>query len=705
MLEYRLLGPVEVRRDGEAVDIGGGLTPLVLTALLASVNECVPFRTLTDLVWGSDAPRQSRASIYNRVSRLRRALGTAAVETLPGGYRLRAEPEQIDALRFRKLVAEARDAAGGHGTDGTGRAFALLGEALALWRGPALGDLGATTGCAAMARGWHEEHLAAWELRATCGLDLGRHAELVGELAAVVAAHPVDEGLIGPYMVALNRTGRQAEALRRYERLRKELGAELGVDPCAKLQQTYLDILRGEPARAAASVATAPVGARTPVRRLPPAGPRLHGRARDMAVLDAWLAAATAEADHAALAVLVGPAGVGTSALAVAWARRAADRFPDGVLHLDLCGYGPRPALSPATALERLLRALPAAPPRLPLDVEERALLLRTALAERRMLLVLDNAAAAEQVRPLLPAPGCPTLVTSRDQLRGLVVRDGARRLDLAPVDAAAGRAIVADVLCRPATELPAGPAVELVEACAGLPLALRIAAERAGRDGGDLRPVVAALRDAPLDALCGGDQTTDMREALHWSYRRLDPAAARAFRLLGVYQDADFGPRAAAALLGEPEATAGRLLDALVAAHLVQRRCPDRYGLLGPMHRYAGEVAARYQGDTSHASGQGSGTRAADRGGAGILPGAREESAGSPSPDAGFFYTPEQARFRLAAELPDLLAAVGGARPYGPPDGEPAHRLAVLAPRRPEPRCQNARHRGSSRPRRHLDG
>jgi tetratricopeptide (TPR) repeat protein len=280
---------------------------------------------------------------------------------------------------------------------------------------------------------------------------------------------------------------------------------------------------------------------------------------------------------------IVGPGGIGKTALVVRWAHQIADRFPDGQLCVNLRGYGPETPMSMAAALEWLLRSFPVDPARVPPDIEERMALLRSLLSERRMLIVLDNAHDSAQVRPLLPGSACVVLVTSRSQLRGLTARDGAHRISLGPIGVEAASAVFAVATGRHASEFPADQVSDLIDVCAGLPLAIRIIAERLTRDQDayDLTAVNTALRSRNLDELDSGDgDLTDMRAIVSWSYDALDEATSRAFQLLATHPGPDIGLPAATALLGRSPATTRRLLDRLSSVHLIEHRQQHRYAM-----------------------------------------------------------------------------------------------------------------------------
>jgi len=621
VMEFGVLGSVEVRVEGRAIDAGHARQRAVLAALLLDAGRVVPANVLIDRVWGEDPPRSVRNVLYGYVGRLKALIASAqnaaghhgggaeasvSLSRRPGGYLLRAGPDQVDLVRFRRLVAEAAAA----GDDE--RAGAALGQAAGLWRGPALAGLDSP---------WLNAMRATLELeRAGAAADLadirlrrGEHAALAGELAGQAAAVPGDERLIGQLMLALYRCGRQAKALGWFEQTRQYLADELGADPSPPLAALHQQILRADPALAAPRPA---VQAATLVpRELPADVPAFTGRAAELAELDRLLgspaAAASPGMGHAraaggqdgpgrapaaVISAVSGTAGVGKTALAIRWAHRAAGRFPDGQLHVNLRGYDPAGPVTAANALAGLLRALGVPGPDIPPGEDQRAARYRSLLAGQRMLIVLDNASSVAQVRPLLPGtPGCAVVVTSRDALAGLVARDGAARLDLGLLPLPEAVALLTELIGERAAADPSA-AAELARQCARLPLALRVAAELAtARPAVPLADLVADLagQQQRLDLLdAAGDPRTAVRAVFSWSYQQLSADAARTFRLLGIHAGPDVSVPAAASLAATAEAAARRLLRELTRAHLIAEHVPGRYVLHDLLRAYAAEQA-----------------------------------------------------------------------------------------------------------------
>ncbi|MFV2097721.1 BTAD domain-containing putative transcriptional regulator [Micromonospora sp. LOL_014] len=445
-VELRVLGEVTVRVGGRDIDLGHARQRCVLTALLVDANRLVPTDRLLDRVWGHRQPQRARNALAGYLSRLRQVLAPAEpvrIVRRSGGYLLRVDPALVDLHLFGQLVRRARAGTSAARTGGTSVTVddpaALLARALSLWRGTPFGTLESAwldTVRTALAADRLAAQLDLIDLR----LAAGRHADLLGELTALAAEHPLDERIAGQLMRALYGAGRQAEALRHYQVVRTRLADELGTDPAAALRQTYHRILTADPALGTATAPPAalppapraapgqgavrePAAAKEPAADVPcqlPAAPACFtGRVAALAELDAL---PIDDQDRTPLAVVAGTAGVGKSSLVLHWAHRAAARFPDGQLYANLHGFDPAgAALDPAEVVRGFLAALGVAPQRMPIGLAAQAARYRSLVAGRRMLIVLDNARDAEQVRPLLPgAPGCVTVVTSRGQLTGL---------------------------------------------------------------------------------------------------------------------------------------------------------------------------------------------------------------------------------------------------------------------------------------------
>ena len=578
-MEFRVLGDIEIRHAGLVVDAGHARQQCVLAVLLAEANQPVSTVQLLDRVWAHDPPQRAREALYSYLSRLRKILAAdprVRLRFAAGAYRLVVEAGSVDLYRFRALLGAARDSADDR------ELLTRLDEALALWRGEPFAGLD-TPWLHGVRDQLTREHFAAQLDRHDAALRLGRHAEALPALAALADAQPLDERLAGQLMLGLYRSGRQAEALALFDRMRHRLAEELGADPSAPLRALHQRILVADPALAPAA---APAGVPAQLPR-PVAG--FTGRVHELAVLDAALA------QPGAIVALTGTAGVGKSALAVHWAHRVREHFPDGQLFLNLRGFEPdRPTMAPAQAMQTLLGSLLPDGQRLPAGPEAQENLYRSLLADRRTLVILDNAHSSAQVRPLLPGSlGSRTVVTSRDTLAGLIVSEAATPLTVETFDPDEGRELLARRL-GPARVTAEPEAVDaLLAISARLPLALAVVAARAVvRPRRPLADTVAELLASAgsLDAFAGADPRTDVRAVFSWSYHALSPGAARLFRYLALHPGPDIDVTVAASQLG-PGAPARALLGELAATQLIQERTLGRYSFHDLLRAYAAEL------------------------------------------------------------------------------------------------------------------
>ncbi|MEV0189815.1 AfsR/SARP family transcriptional regulator [Kitasatospora purpeofusca] len=601
-MEFKILGPLEVwTDDGRRARTEGAKQERMLGTLLLNAGTVVPVARLVDAVWDDEPPATAPRQIRNLAGLLRRKLAAAqdgppVLLTDGPGYRIAPHGHQVDALTFAHRVSVAR------GLAERGEPAAAVEEfrsALGLWRGPVLDGLSGSL-LAAGAVALDELRLTAWENCLDLEAELGRHRQTVPELTALVAEHPLRDRFVTQLVRALQRAGRQADALAAHRRFARRLADELGLDPGPELQLLHQELLKesAAPAQHGAAPATRPPRPRQYHPRpaqLPPALATFVGRSAELSTLDGLTDAAGPAA--AGISVVTGGAGTGKTALAVHWAHRVRERFPDGQLHLNLGGYALDPPLTPHEALARFLRALGTDLERIPGTVDESAALYRSLLADRRVLVLLDNARNAEQVRPLLPgSAGSLTLVTGRDGLTGLTACDGARRLVLDVLPRTEAVELIARIAGTERTRAEPRAAAELAAACGHLPLALGIAAGRlAERPHRTLVEHAAELRDAEdrLTALqIDSDAASAVRVAFDLSYRALRPTAQRLFRLLGLAPGNCISTAAAAALSGSAPAATRPVLEHLAAAHLLNPAGPDHYRLHDLLRCYAAERA-----------------------------------------------------------------------------------------------------------------
>ncbi|OLF06737.1 AfsR/SARP family transcriptional regulator [Actinophytocola xanthii] len=554
VLVFRLLGEVEA--TGSPVPLGHARQRAVLAVLLVEVNQVVSRDALIDRAWGERLPRHPRDALYSYLSRLR---ASVAIDRRGSGYVLTAEPMSVDVHRFLRLADRAAAA------EDDQTALAAFDEALGLWRGEPFAGLDSPW------FGEIRERLArrrqAAELdRNDVRLRLGLHDRV---LAEAPAATTTNERLAGQVMLALHVGGRQADALRYFERVRGRLAEELGTDPSGDLRGVHHQVLTA--------------GGPIVPRQLPASPPSFTGRAAELARLGELLAASP-------VVVITGGGGMGKTWLALRWAHDNAHRFPDGQLYVNLGGFDPTAEpMRPATAVRGLLAGLGTAPAAIPAELDAQAALYRSMIAGRRTLVVLDNARDLAQVAPLLPGTGpSAVLVTSRSQLTGLICGQGAGVLTLPLLTDAAAVELLTRRLGTAAVSAEPEAVREITLRCAGLPLALGVAAARAATGPG-LAGLAGELRSACLDALDPDEPGSGLRAVFSVSYRALDEETARAFRLLARAPGPDIGLLAAAHLLapGEP----ARLVRRLTTAHLVRENRPGRFRMHDLVRLYAAEL------------------------------------------------------------------------------------------------------------------
>ncbi|MFK8848447.1 BTAD domain-containing putative transcriptional regulator [Streptomyces sp. Ac-502] len=582
-LWFTVLGPVGIWRGTQRLDAGSPQQRALLAMLLLRVGWVASVPDLIDAMWGQEPPATAVAALRTYASRLRKALGSDAdmVVSESGGYVLRIGESRLDLDVAERLSTEAERE---HRCGRPGRARELLLQALDLWTGDALTDAPGPY-CAAQRARLEERRLALLESRLDLDLEIGRHAEAVAELTALTAAHPLRERLRELLMLALYRGGRQAEALATFDDTRRLLADELGTDPGPNLSELHQRILRADPDLLPPPGKQGVGGVLLRPAQLPADLSDFTGRSRMVKELARQLTAG--EGQGIVVSATSGIGGVGKTALSVHVAHRVRPHFPDGQLYVDLQGVGPAPA-EPGAVLGGFLRALGLPDVALPREVSERAALYRSALDGRRILILLDNARDAAQVRSLLPGTqGCAVLVSSRTRMTGLA---GAHQVELDVMDPQDALALFTRITGRRDEAN-----IDVVAACGFLPLALRIAATRlATRRSWTVADLARKLADerSRLDELCAGDLT--VTASFELGYRNLPAQQARAFHLLSLPDGPDISLTAAAAVLGLSPVETRRLLEPLVDASLLESTAPDRYCYHDLVRLYARTCAER---------------------------------------------------------------------------------------------------------------
>ncbi|MEV2251017.1 BTAD domain-containing putative transcriptional regulator [Streptomyces sp. NPDC050147] len=584
---FSVLGPVRAWHGAEQLSMGSPQQRALLAALLLRDGRTATAHELIDALWGDEPPSQALAAVRTYASRLRKVLPAGVLVSESGGYAVVVADGSLDLALAEDLCAEAEKA---RGVGDLCQARSLVNKALSLWDGEPLANVPGPYAETERTR-LEEWRVQLLESRLDMDLEVGCHAEAVSELTALTAAHPLRERLRELLMLALYRSGRQAEALAVYADTRRLLADELGVDPRPGLKELQQRILRADPALTEPSAA-APEPAAAVVRpaQLPATVPDFTGRASFVSELSEILSAA--EGRVMAVSALAGIGGVGKTTLAVHVAHVARSHFPDGQLYVDLQGAGAR-AAEPETVLGAFLRALGTSDSAIPDSLEERAALYRSVLDGRRVLVVLDNARDAAQVRPLLPGmEGCAALVTSRIRMVDLA---GAHLIDLDVMSPEEALLLFTRIVGEERVQSERKAALDVVAACGFLPLAIRIAASRlAARRTWTVSTLAAKLADERrrLDELQAGDLA--VKATFELGYGQLEPAQARAFRLLGLADGPDLSLAAAAAILDLPTEETEDLLESLVDTSLVESAAPGRYRYHDLVRLYARACAER---------------------------------------------------------------------------------------------------------------
>ncbi|CAG6399248.1 tetratricopeptide repeat protein [Streptomyces cocklensis] len=585
-LRFAVLGPVRAWRDDEPIATGAPQQRALLAVLLLRGGRTATASELLDALWGEKPPNTALAALRSYAFRLRKALGSQTLVTESGGYAIQIPVEALDSTLVEQLAAEAekvRQADPAQARD-------LMVSALDLWEGEPLAGLSGPFAETQRVR-LAEWHLSLIEVRLELDLEIGAHAEAVSELTAITAEHPLRERLRALLMLALYRSGRQAEALGVYADTRRLLADELGIDPSAELSELHQRILEADTALAPPQGAAAP-GAPEILRpaQLPATVSDFTGRAAFVRELGEQLAGASQGSGVMAVSAVAGIGGVGKTTLAVQVAHEAREEFPDGQLYVDLQGTGPRPA-EPEAVLGSFLRALGLPDAAIPESLADRAALYRSTLDGRRVLALLDNAYDAAQIRQLLPGtPGCAALVTSRVRMVDLA---GAHLVDLDVMSPEESLLLFTRIVGEERVNSERQAALDVVAACGFLPLAIRIAASRlAARRTWTVSVLANKLADhrRRLDELRAGDLAVKATFAL--GYDHLSPAQARAFRLLSLPEGPDISLDAAAAVLDLDRYHTEELLEALVDISLIESAAPARYRFHDLLRLYARERA-----------------------------------------------------------------------------------------------------------------
>jgi DNA-binding SARP family transcriptional activator len=586
-MEFRALGPIELWSDGQQCELGPGRVRSILAMLLLTPRTVVPAETLIDRLWDTRPPPKARESLSAYIARLRASLREALGDAvqLAGrarGYVLDVDPELVDLHQFRRLRRQADALAASGDYD---HAAVLLREADGLWRGPALAGIGGDW-VARMRDGLEEERRAAIQERVECELELGRHAELVGELRPLLAQYPLDETFVAHQMTALYWSGRPGEALSLYRETRDRLVDEQGAEPGPVLAGLHQRILGRDPGLAVRPADQRP-GRGTRPDTLPPEAAEFIGRSAELGRLT------EEHGSSPRVVVIEGMPGVGKTALAVRAARLAAGQYPDGTLYLNLRSHDPgSPPLDPAEALHRLLRMLSVPATQIPESIGERVALWRAQLNRRQAIVVLDDAGRPDQIRPLLPVTGrCLILVTTR---RTLPDFGGARTLPLDVLSVDDAIALFRRIAGEDRTQ-DTGEVEAAVGLCGRLPLAIQLTAGRIARDRlPGLGGLIEELSQSPARLGGAGTASPEVVAAFDLSYGALEPDHQRLFRRLGISPCSCVSLPAAAALDDCTLAEAEKALAALLDQHLLARAPDGQFRFHDLIRGYAAGRAAR---------------------------------------------------------------------------------------------------------------
>jgi DNA-binding SARP family transcriptional activator/tetratricopeptide (TPR) repeat protein len=612
----QLLGPARAWDGEREVSLGPPRQRALFAVLALCANLTVSRHELIEAIWGGMPPPSAAGSVHTYVSALRNALEPdrphgqicSRIISSGRGYLLRLAEGELDVQVFESGVTNARRLAMAGDSVGV---LAELDACLRLWQGVALAGLQGPFAETERAR-LTDLRLSVVEERAEAQLALGRHADVAAELIEIVRAEPLRERPRGQLMLAMYRCGRQAEALAEFDRGRRLLNEQLGVDPTEDLQVLHRKILNADsslnepPEIVRPTITVAPSSV---LAQLPHDVYGFVGRSEELDRITRWSAESKQAADGSAVLITAidGAGGIGKSALAIRFAHQVASDYPDGQLYVNLRGFDrSRAPLTTSEALSQLLKGLGVT--RVPTESDALEALYRTILAGRRVLILLDNAIAADQVRSLLPGSAtCLVLVTSRNRLSGLVARDGARRVDLGLLTPEQSVELLGEIIGRDRIEADLAAGRELARLCGYLPLALRVAADRlACQPDLTLQSVVIELSNEHdrLDLLdVDDDEDASVRAVFSWSYQSLKPELARAFRRLGLHPGSDLTVSVAAALIGVCPAEAQPLLETLTSRHLLEHAGRRRYRFHDLLRVYASELAVAEESSSERAA------------------------------------------------------------------------------------------------------
>ncbi|WP_433132456.1 AfsR/SARP family transcriptional regulator [Micromonospora sp. CA-240977] len=600
-LRFALLGPVRAWRGSTELSLGAKHPRLILALLLARTGGLAEVPELVDLLWRDEPPPTAVNMVHRYVGMLRRVLepdlparsGGRWLLRDVGGYRLVSAGSDSDLVAFRRWTTEARRLAE------TGEDMVALKQfvaALSLWHGRCAAGLGPAVASHPDFVAIEREHITAVRDAATAALRLGEATLILPFIEDAAVRNPLDEALQAQLLLLLAASGNHSEAISRYGHIRTQLADELGVDPGPTLQTAYLGILNQgrEPAAVNELPAEAPRAAvAVQPAQLPSDLPVFVGRAD---LIDEGLTLLSG--NHSAVPILAfdGMPGVGKTTLAIHLAHRLAARFPEGQLYADLRGFDPVGRIAePADILQNFLSALGVSPEGIPASLDGRAALFRSAVASRRLLIVLDNARDVEQVRPLLPGTALnAVLVTSRSRLGGLATSFGANLRSLDVLSEQEARDCFTERVGPVRASAEPEALDHIIQRCGRLPLALAVVAARvAALDDQSLRDIATDLWSGGqrLDAFSDDGLDHDVRDVFTWSYRLLNAGAARMLRLLPLHPGADITAEVAASLAGIPRAEARSHLGALVRTRLLNRYRPNRYRLHDLVRAFAAEL------------------------------------------------------------------------------------------------------------------